>query len=287
MQTGSFNVTDVMAVLQHQWKKLFVFVSAAMLITVITLLIVPRYYKAETVVMPANVTLADKSRLFSERLQSLHSFLGNEDDLETLYGISKLDTFYNKLVSEFDLVQYYNVSGENTAIKKFKVAKALRKDIEFLKSEYNQLVVTVWMKDKFLAVNIANRAVEIIQETEQQIWKENYAQVNEELSRTIASSEKRMLAIADSLKNMEHSSPQAAILFSRQQELLAETQQYQKLSGEIKIAIATAAPALYVIQKASPAAYAERPKIMQTLIAVFFASIVFGAVALLVFQPVK
>lgn len=283
MSPTSFNLIDVIAVLQKRWKSILIFVIVSMLITIVTLFIVPKYYRSTTVVIPASPALADKARLFNSNIQNLYSFLGNSDDTETLMGIAKLDTVYYQLIDEFKLVDYYKTEGENNNIKRKKTIKLLQKDIEINKTEFNQLKIVVWTKDKELSKNIANRMIGIIEETEQNMWKEVYQNNQKQLDESIKDLGVQYQKISDSL-SINTNAFKKEMLESQRQSALEQIKQYQKSSNEIKLAIATTPPALYVIEKAMASASADKPNFTVDLLIVLFASIVFAMIAALIYE---
>lgn len=283
MPPTSFNLIDVIAVLQKRWKPIFIFVIASLIIALITLFIVPKYYRSTTVVIPASPVLADKARLFNNNIQSLYSFLGNGDDTETLMGIAKLDTVYYQLIDEFKLTDYYKTEGDSLSIKRKSAIKLLQKDIEINKTEFNQLKIIVWTKDKELSKNIANHMIDIIQETEQDMWKQVYQNSLDQLNKSINELESQYQKISDSL-SINSRSFKNEMLESQRQSVLEQMKQYQKSSNEIKLAIASTPPALYIIEKATASASADKPIFLNDLLIVLFASAVFAIIAALFFE---
>ncbi|OIR05449.1 hypothetical protein GALL_125010 [mine drainage metagenome] len=254
-----------------------------MLITIVTLFVVPKYYRSTTVVIPASPALADKARLFNSNIQNLYSFLGNSDDTETLMGIAKLDTVYYQLIDEFKMIDYYETKGDNQNIKRKNTVALLKKDIEINKTEFNQLKIVVWTKDNELSKNIANRMIGIIEETEQNMWKEVYQNNQKKLDESVKDLEAQYQKISDSL-SMNTNTFKKEMLESQRQSALEQIKQYQKSSNEIKLAIATTPPALYVIEKAMASASADRPNLLVDLLIVFFASIAFAITAALIYE---
>jgi len=283
MPSTSFNLIDVIAVLQKRWKSIFIFVIVSVLITIVALFVAPKYYRSTTVIIPASPALADKAKLFSSNIQNLYSFIGNSDDTETLMGIAKLDTVYYQLIDEFKLIDYYKTEGENNNIKRKKTIKFLQKDIDINKTEFNQLKIVVWTKENELSKNIANRMIEIIQETEQNMWKEVYQNNLKKINESIKDLEMQYQKISDSL-SVNTNSFKKEMLESQHQWALEQMKQYQKASNEIKLAIATTPPALYVIEKAMVSASADKPNFPVDLLIVLFASIVFAIIAALIYK---
>lgn len=287
MQASNFNIVDIANELQQQWKRIGWFVIISLLVTVITLFIVPKYYKAVAVVLPANPTLADKGRLFNNNIQGLYSFLGNGDDVETLAGIARLDTVFYTIVDDFNLVKYYKSKGKTLAAKRRNALKDLRDDLVIEKNENNQLTITAWTKYDTLSANIANTLIEEINKIEKNIWQKSYTDAEATIQLNISTTEKLIFALTDSIKQLKKDDTKAVILSNKQMQLQNQYLAYLQKADELKIALATTPPSLYVIQKASPPAIADKPAKIQILVAVGFISVVFGCLITLLFAKNK
>ena len=173
--TSSFNLIDIMEVLKRRRSFIGWFVFTACIVTALLLFfVIPRYYKSTAVIVAANPALADKARLFNENVEGLYSDFGNEEDLDRLYGIAKLDTTYKLLVDKFNLIQYYNISKNNVELNRQKAIEELKDAIELVKTEFYQLKISATTKDKKLSAALANEMVQIMQRLLQDRWKQNY-----------------------------------------------------------------------------------------------------------------
>jgi uncharacterized protein involved in exopolysaccharide biosynthesis len=247
MQSSSFNLLSVVAVIKNKWKQIAAFVLVSLIIATIVLAFAPKYYRSSTVVIAMNSALADKSRLFNKNIQQLYSFWGNGDDVEVIYGILKLDTTLYELVDKYKLKEYYKVKGENESSKRKVAAACLKKDIEIEKNELNQIKITCWTKNPQLSANLANAMVGSIEQLVRNKWKENYqVEWNKFNTKT------------DSAK-------------------IAEIE-YKKTTSDLLLAIETMPAPFYILEKATPAVVAERPDKFLILTATFFISLFFAAI---------
>jgi capsular polysaccharide biosynthesis protein len=286
MSSNHFNLIDVVAALQKKWKQIIVFVFIVLAITAITIFLLPKQFKSTAVVIPANPSLADKSRLFNTNIQSLYSFFGNGDDVEVLYGLANLDTVYYQLIDQFKLVDYYESKGENELIKKKHALKSLKEDMPIQKNEFNQLKINVWNKDREQAAQIANTTVDIIQQLEQATWKKIYQNELEKTNQSITTLEKEFKILSDSIQasyGNDHAPHYLDLLAVKRENIVEQIKQYTKSVNELQLSIATTPPTLYVVEKAQPASIAERPAKLEILIAAFFTSLIFGIIAALVY----
>jgi hypothetical protein len=280
MQTSSFNLLQTTAVLQKRWRTILLFVVIGTAAATITVYVMPRYYRSASTVVSANPLLADKARLFNPNIQSLYSYFGSGDDLDRIYGIADMRSTYLKLVDEFSLVNYYGLKGDSLALLKTKAAKRLQDDIHLQKTEQTQLQIIVWTKDKQLSANLVNRLVEIIQETELDIWTTNYQNSQNKLNNSISLMEKKYQQLSDSLLTFRSGKQQLAV--AQMQTLAEQIREYRKTSDEFKIAEQTPPAALYVLETAIPATYAERPDKPVIILSACLVAFIFSSLLVLV-----
>jgi uncharacterized protein involved in exopolysaccharide biosynthesis len=285
MSESSFNLIDVMATLQSRKKSIIAFVTVAVVAATITVFLLPKYYRSIAIVVAANPALADKARLFNPNIEGLYSNYGSSDDLDRIYGMANLDTVYKQLIHEFDLINYYKLSGTDSALLVRKAILELREDLTLQKTELYQLKIFVYTKDKTLSAQMANRTVDIVQQMAQQVWMKHYANSLTTLTAEIKTFESTVRQITDSLNQPTISTADAAILTNKKNMLLQQLNEYQKSANEFALAIQNNPPALIVLEKAYPSAKADKPKKLVVIAWAFFLSLIFASIAALLYKP--
>ncbi len=280
MQTSSFNLVTVIAALQKRWTTIVFFVIASVMAAAITVYLMPAYYRSTATIVSANPVLADKARLFNNNIQGLYSYFGSGDDLDRIAGIADLDTTYKKLVDEFDLVKYYELSNDSLSLLRRKAVRCLREDLSLQKTEKNQLLIKVWTKDKKLSANLVNRMVALVEENESKVWQTQYSQAIGNLQLAVTGMEVKYSALSDSLRLV--STSQKELIAVQMRTLLDQLQQYRKTADEFVLASQTPPAVLYVQEAAVPAAKAERPDTTTVLIITGLVSFVFICLLVLV-----
>ena len=287
MQPTDFNLQHTVAVIKSTWRIILAFVVITLIVTSITLLIVPKYYRSFAVLVPANPALADKARLFNTNIEGLYSYFGTGDDLDRIFGIASMDTVYKQLVDSFKLVDYYRLSGNDKGVLRRKAVLELREDLTFQKTDLGQFKVFAWTKDKELSANLVNRLVAIVQNTEEAIWKESYQNSLKKLQASIASMEQEYKYISSNeikASTGKNTAAENALLASKQQNLLDQINSYQKAANEFQLAINNNPPSLYVMERAVPAAKSEKPNKWELLLVSFLASLIFAIIAVLIYK---
>lgn len=276
MQQSNFNLIDVSYLIKKEIKQLLVFVFIVLCISTIVLFLVPKYYKSTAIIVAANPALADKARLFNNNIQGLYSNFGSGDDLDRIEGIANLDTTYAALVAEFNLTDYYKLKDENAQLKKRKAIINLKDDIQLQKTELGQFKIMVTTKNKNLSANIANKMVLITKQKIENIWQMNYQFSLDKINASIKELEDSVATINQFLQNADVNSSAALPYTNKREAFLQQLKQYYTTANEFKLAINSNAPALYIIENATPAAKHDKPKKLITLFSIAIISFVFA-----------
>jgi capsular polysaccharide biosynthesis protein len=282
MHANSFDLQSTVSVLQTKWKQILFFVFAALLVAAVSLFFIPKQYRSTSLLVSANPLLADKSHLLNPNIQYLYSVFGNGDDLERINGIATMDTVYKQLVDEFNLIEYYELKGADKNRKRFKAVKELKEDLVIQKTELSQLKISIFTKSPELSANMVNRLVEITRNKEEAIWRSGYEKMLFNFNRSIDSLQKSYVALFD--KNKDSKGQRSEIDVIKINYLLDQIQTQEKAAGEIKLAIDNNAPSLFVLETAVPAIKSEKPNIPEVLILTALISLVFSAMALIVYN---
>jgi uncharacterized protein involved in exopolysaccharide biosynthesis len=284
---NSLNLIEVIAAIKKSSKQIIVFMLLSLVIAFTVLLMIPKYFQSTAIVVAANPALADKARFFNNNIQGLYSNFGSGDDLDRIYGLANLDTTYKLLVDEFDLISYYKLKNDSIKLLRRKAVLLLKDDLELSKTDLSQLKISVWHKDNKVAAAIANRTVKFVQEMEEGFWKNNYQSTLENLQTSITKMENEVKVISDSLVSKATNSAQTMLLNNKREVLLQQLQQYQKTADEYRLASNNKTPALYILEDAVPAAKAEKPKKLETLVLTAITSLCFGVFASLAYSRNK
>jgi capsular polysaccharide biosynthesis protein len=222
-------------------------------------LLLPKYYLAQTSVLPVNSRLSDKARFTGEEIAELYSAFGNGDDLDRIFAAAQSADVYRKLTDSFRLVDHYRLQAKGKAAPEL-AAKALRKQSEIRKSEYGEMQVRVWDRDPQIAASMANAIVSEVERMHHALYRSFYAGSLASLQR-----ERTLrLANADSLSE-------------------SMDELYQKNIADFSMAMNHPPPAVMVIEQAIPPVKADRPKLWLNLAATFLVSCFAAVAAILLF----
>jgi tyrosine-protein kinase Etk/Wzc len=161
-----FSLVDIVAVIV-KWRRfiLRVFLVVTILATVVSFLL-PRWYASETSIMPPRSRsllggLGSVSSLQREipLLRSIAGAAGSEEVYRYL-AILKSRNALEKVVTEFNLVEVYNISDKSIP----KAAGVLEDNVIFKLGEEGTISITVYDQDAQRAAAMANYFVDLINE---------------------------------------------------------------------------------------------------------------------------
>ncbi len=241
----NFNIAELTNALFNRWKFILVFTTASVIIAMGAIFLITPKYTATTKLLPGNAVLADKARLFNNEIQHLYSFFGSGDDLDRLMSMASMDTSIKQVIQAFNLTNYYQIKEQDAGIGMYKTIRAFKKDLTLVKTVNNELEISYAHQSKDTAAAIVNFMTDQLAKKMKTIWQEQYEKIGQQLDSSIAT-------ISNDYKNLTtNSSTDDAINKTKMDAILSQLAQFNKMSIETKMAIATTPEALIVLEKAS------------------------------------
>jgi hypothetical protein len=160
----------------------------------------------------------------------------------------------------------------------------LKKNTRINRSAYGELKIKVWASERNLAAMLANSLLEKIQDLHQQLNQRNNALVltriredyKKKLDEFISGNKPPFLnQVSDSVQSLNESEA-FALNQVRTSALKEQLVQYEKLINQYELALNTQMPVLLVVEKARPALWPDKPKVIQTILLVLFAGLIFS-----------
>lgn len=245
---SSFNLIDMMELLKKSWRFcLSVSIVAAMVASIIILFMKPQY-KSSVTLLAGNPLLSDKARLFNQQIKDLYTDFGNGDDLDRIQAFAEMNsTLENVINKNLELFVYYK-SIDTNAIS---VIKSMRKDITYIKTEKDQLIISCELTDKILAAKIVNDIAEEAELQAQHLIQKNKQLVIQKLDSTA-------IALKENYGNLEKNSSSTdpakkRLIAAEQATIINQIDQIQKTNQEYKLALATQPNFIQVMEKGVPA----------------------------------
>ncbi|HYM94449.1 MAG TPA: hypothetical protein VET23_09945 [Chitinophagaceae bacterium] len=274
---------DILYLIANWWKQMLALVLVSLLTAGVIVFLQPSKYLSVATAVPASSISTDKARVFNENIQSLYSDLGSPDDLDILVGTGQLDTIYLAVTDQFNLYDHYKVKEKGQAART-KAARLLKYNSKVIKSDYGELKIKVWDTDKQLAPQLANALMEKLKTMHRDLQSAN----NQIALKGLQAAEKKIKMQIDSINGIHDATIKATEEFSARQKTLSERlQQYEKLIGEYQLMVDSKPPVLIPVEFARPAAYPDKPRRLEVIVAAGILSLFFALLVALVLERRK
>ncbi|RMG86776.1 MAG: hypothetical protein D6714_03580 [Bacteroidetes bacterium] len=187
-----------------KWKKYIIYTCLAVAVgTVITVLVVPVYYKATTIFYAASPDLADPSLLYGGSNNGMR-YYGDKDDIDRIMSIAQSGELADLLIKEFDLYNHYDIDTSHR-LAKYYVYTELSSLFEAERTKEDAIKLTVEDTDKALATRMANFARDKINEIAQRLIKESLARTAETYRQSLEESRKKLDSLGKELRMVRDS----------------------------------------------------------------------------------
>ena len=271
---------DLLLVFARRWKLILVITLLTTIVAAVFVFLSPEKYLSVATALPVNSVTADKARMFSQNIQELYSDFGLPDELDRLEGTARLDTIFIAAAHQFNLATHYSMGegGEGP----FKAARKLKRDSKIDRSEYGELKVKVWDEDRNLSADLANFLMQKLQEIHQHLQNQSNESALKKIKEEYALLQTEYLQLADSIGNKNvgsNAAPTSARLEmdkAKMNALSEQLQQYEKMTGQYHLAASVNTPVLLVVEHARPSLWADKPRILSTILFSFFGALVFS-----------
>ncbi len=277
---------DIFYLFSKWWKHILSIVVISLVAIGIILYLRPSKYLSTTTALPASSYAADRASIFNQNIQSLYSALGTPDDLDVIVGTAQLDTPYIAISENLGLAAHYKVKEQGRAAV-LKAAFLLKANTRVIKTEYSELKVKVWDKDKTMAPELANAIMNKLQSIHQDLQNSN----NFSLIKTLQKGKEKLRAGIDSvtsyLSNAGRDEGNSVAYVTRRQQLLDQEQQYEKLISEYQLIADSKPPVLIILEKARVSDWPDKPRRIPIIVATFLLSLLFALVLALLLEKRK
>lgn len=273
---------DLFYLVGKWWKQLLFFWVSCVAVAIVTLLLLPKQYLSVATALPASAYATDKSSVFGNNVRELYRALGSPDDLDMIVGTARLDTVYAIVTDELQLSKKYEAATPDEA--RAKAIAALQKNSQVIKSDFGELKIKVWDKDRHQAALLANTLLQRLED----MHSELRGQSNEVTVQGLQTGKIKLQLQIDSISHFLQTAdmtPEAAVHYTtRRTVLLDQLAQYEKLIAEYQVMIDTKPPVLVLAERAKAAGLPDKPRSLAIIAATAILSLVFGLMLILLLE---
>jgi len=290
---------DIIAVIGKRWKLILALTLVATILALIVSLLRPKEYLATVTALPANSLGADKARIFNTNIEALYPELGTPDELDRIEGTAKLDTIYIDVAGSFNLAPHYGIEKIAPNVI-YKAALELKKNTDIRRSAYGELKIKVWDGDPSMAALLANALLNKLNEIHQHIQNVNNTAVLQRLKKDLEIKEQQVDSIEAQVVNFQTSNSEYDLSENLNQGRIAndtnrskaslrfrhitaqtlalknQIKDYYQIISQYELAVNTNPHVLIAVENARPSIWPDKPKIFQTTVFAFGASLLFS-----------
>jgi len=159
---NTYNTIDIFVYLWKKRKPILIVTILGAVISIVVSLLLPNYYKAETVLFPTTFLSPSTSVLNKTNTHKTDALLiGDEDDLEKIIQILNSDFITNRIIEEFNLISHYGFSPNEEHLRT-KLLKTFHSSVSYSKTHYQGIVVSVQDIDPKIASAMANQIANLV-----------------------------------------------------------------------------------------------------------------------------
>jgi len=184
---NDYSLIHVLTILARWKKHILIATGAVALISVVSSLLKPNYYKSTTVVYAASPTLANPDPIGGG--EKLYYIYGTGEDLDRLFSLANSGEVKSFIISKFDLAKHYEIDTSSSK-GRAKLFDKFNKLYETKKTKYDGLELSIEDTDPVKARDMVKAARLKIEEIAQKVIKESQYMLLEALKEGINNQEK-------------------------------------------------------------------------------------------------
>ncbi|MCC6252858.1 MAG: hypothetical protein IT238_10390 [Bacteroidia bacterium] len=201
-QQNTFNSVNLISLFLNWWKQLVIVgVLAVVFSSIASFMITPKY-KSEVIMFPTQTNSISKA-LLNENNSGKEDILkfGEEEEAEQMLQILNSDYIRNRICNKYDLMKHYDINPKNK-FKNTLLFKEFEDNINFERTEFMSVKVTVLDKDPQMAADITNDIAALVDSVKNEMQHERARQGLKIVELALNSQKEYIKSIEDSLNNL-------------------------------------------------------------------------------------
>ena len=151
----AFHSLDLLSYILKKWKILALITGIAAIGSIIVSLVITPKYKSTIIFFPTTTSSVSKALISNNVFLNKDVLMfGDEEDAEQMIQVLYSDEIKTKLIEKYDLMSHYGIDP-NSKIKWTILDRKMKENINFTKTKYMSIEVSVMDEDPVTAKNIA------------------------------------------------------------------------------------------------------------------------------------
>jgi len=282
------NLLGVIRKILRWWKFIVIISGLAAALSIVVSLLLPDEYKSTAIFYPKNLNIYDSEYLFGTGAKDkIQSIFGGNQDLHRVISLSGSSELKDALINEFKLWDHYDIDT-NSRYWHFKLMKKFDSRSKVLKSEHDNIELSIWDEDPRFAATLANRFSDKLEEAYEDVVKQRN-QSNLEIARKrLGEIEHALTRLVDTLQGFrDTSSITYKVVRSKYNSVQKDYRHWSSLVNQYKAANEYEFNGFYYVERAMPSEKKDKPVrwliVVSSIMAAFFLSIL----AVLIIEQIR
>lgn len=282
------NLIYVLRILLRWWKLIIAVTLIAAAGSIAISLLLPNYYKSTAVFYPKNLNIFDSNYLFGEGgNDKIQSIFGDNQDVNRILSIGKSSALKNGIINDFQLWNHYDIDSSRSQWR-YKLTQKFESNFKLLKTQYDNVELSVWDKDPKLASEIANSYVRKIGAEYAQVVKERNANNLNSVQDRVDELQAEINQVTDSLESFRDTAHiQFKTLQRLQTNLIEDYNKWNSLLMQYKAGSDYDFDGLYMVEKAYPAERKDKPVRWLIVVSSTLAAFILSILAVLLIEQYR
>lgn len=195
MAAPSFDLIEVIRVIQKQRRYIILVTAAAMALGALFFLVKKKKYRAEARFFVNNPLYGDRNTLFRSYETRYVDYFGGDDDLDKVTALAASDTVRDRIIRNCDFDKIYKFGDLNNDTAHAMYMATFDKNFNLKRTEYKDLIVSYIAYDPKTAAGVANMSVQVLEE----IYRQYYTSMKEGMSKSIRDKKNQLDSAISSL----------------------------------------------------------------------------------------
>lgn len=263
--------------------KFRVFIIVVMTLTAIgsvaAALLMPNYYKSSSSFYPSNLATFDRGYLFStESREKVLSYFGDKQDVNRVLAIANSSELMDHVINHFELYAHYDIDT-NSKNWRYKVQRKFMKNFKAIKTELDDIEISVWDTDRNLAATIVNHYTLKVDDLYSKLLRERNYNNKMSVRNRVKALENEMDSVSIQMMQLRDTSViQFKTLVQKQLSLVEDYNTWSKLLGQYEATTGYDFRSLFITEKAYPSDKKDRPVrwiiVVSTMLLVAFITVI-------------
>jgi len=260
-----------------KWKGLILIITVLAIVgSVVISLLMPNQFKSQASFKPYNLVKFDRIFMFSKSMEKPISFFGDKSDIARMLSLANSQQMTDHIINEFKLADHYRIDTSSKDWR-YKAQRKFKGNYKALRTERENLKITIYDTDPQLAADIANYIMFKIDESNVTLIHDHNNDVLSTVSVQLKDMQSELITTTDSLANIRDTGSVYYKLLSKQQDILVDdVSELKSLKDQYEAASTHKFSSIFIIEKGQPAIKKSKPVrwiiVVASTLAAFFIS---------------